>query len=174
MVARVLFWAVVVATFGVYAVMLTWSLPKISAEAAGLPAFDMRPSGYGHTEATTFLRALTPTGANFYLKVQHRLDLAYPALLAIASGWAMLRLAPPWRWRSALLLVPIPGMVFDYLENRAVAAMLAAGADGLTLEMAARASMFSQLKAATTTLSLSLLLLLILLWAFRRWRVREN
>jgi flagellar biogenesis protein FliO len=65
-------------------------------------------------------------------------------------------------------------MVFDYLENRAVAVMLLAGADGLTPEMVAQASRFSQLKAIFSTLSLGLLLILILAWAFRRWRTRAR
>ena len=169
---RLLFWAVVLATLAVYAVMLGWSIPAISDAAGGRAVFDMLPAGYSYAEAQAFLADLSPEGANFYLRVQHRLDLIYPALLAISTGWAMVRLAPHWRWRPALLLAPIPGMVFDYLENRAVAVMLLAGADGLTPEMVAQASRFSQLKAIFSTLSLGLLLILILAWAFRRWWAR--
>jgi hypothetical protein len=169
---RLLFWAVVAATVAVYAVMLGWSIPAISDAAGGRAVFDMLPAGYSYAEAQAFLAALSPDGADFYLRVQHRLDLIYPALLAISTGWAMVRLAPHWRWRPALLLAPIPGMVFDYLENRAVSVMLLAGADGLTPEMVAQASRFSQLKAILSTLSLGLLLILILAWAFRRWRAR--
>ena len=169
-----LFWAVVLATLAVYAVMLGWSIPAISDAAGGRAVFDMLPAGYSYAEAQAFLAALSPEGADFYRRVQHRLDLIYPALLAISTGWAMVRLAPRWRWRLALLLAPIPGMVFDYLENRAVAAMLSAGADGLTLEMVAQASRFSQLKAIFSTLSLGLLLVLILAWAYRRWRARAR
>ena len=169
-----LFWAVVVATLAVYAVMLGWSIPTISDAAGGRAVFDMLPAGYSYAEAQAFLAALSPVGADFYLRVQHRLDLIYPALLAISTGWAMVRLAPHWRWRPALLLVPIPGMVFDYLENRAVAAMLSAGADGLTPEMVAQASRFTQLKAIFSTLSLGLLLVLILAWAYRRWLARAR
>lgn len=171
---RWLFWSVVAATFAVYAVMLGWSIPAISDAAGGRAVFDMLPAGYSYAEAQAFLAALSPEGADFYLRVQHRLDLIYPALLATSTGWAMLRLAPRWRWRLALLLVPIPGMVFDYLENRAVAAMLLAGADGLTPEMVAQASRFSQLKAIFSTVSIGLLLMLILAWAFRRWRARAR
>ena len=171
---RLMFWAVVAATLAVYAVMLSWSIPAISDAAGGRAVFDMLPAGYSYAEAQAFLAALSPDGADFYLRVQHRLDLIYPALLAISTGWAMVRLAPRWRWRTTLFLVPIPGMVFDYLENRAVAAMLSAGADGLTPEMVAQASRFSQLKAIFSTLSLGLLLMLILAWAYRRWLARAR
>ena len=172
MLARLLFWSILAATLGVYTAMIFWSIPAISAEAGGLPIFDMRPGGYTFAEAQDFLMALTPEGAKFYLRVQHRLDLAYPALLAVATGWAMVLLLPRWRWRYLLPLVPLPGMVFDYLENRAVSVMLAAGAQGLTPEMVAQASVFSRLKAAFTTLSLGLLLILVLVWIVRRWRRR--
>ena len=130
----------------------------------------MLPFGYSYADAQVFLTELTPEGTDFYLRVQHRFDLIYPALLAIATGWAILRLAPqsPARW--VLVLVPIPGMLFDYLENHAVAAMLVIGPDGLTPEMVARASLFSQLKALCNALSLGLLLILVLARAFRRWR----
>lgn len=170
MLARILYWSVFVSTLGVYATMLFWSIPSISAEAAGLVVFDMRPAGYSFAEAQAFLSALTSGGKQFYLKVQLRLDSVYPALLAMTIGWGMIRLAPNWHWRFVLASVPIPGMVFDYLENGAVAAMLAAGADGLTTEIVARASVYSRLKAGFTMLSLGLLFLLVLVWAFRRWK----
>jgi hypothetical protein len=173
MLARVLFWSTVVATLGVYAAMVFWSIPLISADAGGRAIFDMRPGGYTLSEAEAFLGALSGEGADFYRRVQHRLDLVYPALLMITSGWAMVRLVPRWRWRLVLFLVPVPGMVFDYLENRAVAGMLAAGTDGLSPEMVNQASMFSRLKATFVTLSLGLLLILLLAWVVRWWRSRE-
>jgi hypothetical protein len=40
-----LFWAVVVATLAVYAVMLGWSIPAISDAAGGRAVFDMLPAG---------------------------------------------------------------------------------------------------------------------------------
>jgi hypothetical protein len=169
-----IFWAVVVATLAVYAVMLGWSIPAISDAAGGRAVFDMLPAGYSYAEAQAFLAALSPEGADFYLRVQHRLDLIYPALLAISTGWAMVRLAPRWWWRPALLLVPIRGMGFGWVESRAVAAMLSAGADGLTPEMVAQASRFSQLEGVFRTLSLGLRLVRILAWVFRRWRARAR
>ena len=170
MTARGIFWLIVLATVGIYATMLMWSIPAISEEAAGLIVFDMLPAGYSFVEAHAFLSALTPQGEQFYLNVQHRLDMFYPALLALMTGWAMIRLLPTWRWRFVLLFFPIPGMVFDYLENNAVAVMLATGPDGLTQEMVAQASMYSRLKAGFTTLSLGLLCVLILIWVVKRWR----
>jgi hypothetical protein len=58
-----IFWLVVAATLGVYLVMVLWSIPRISAEAGGLPVFDLRPGGYTFEEARAFLAALSPEGA---------------------------------------------------------------------------------------------------------------
>ena len=97
-----IFWLVFAAMLGNYLAMILWSIPRISAEAGGLAIFDMRPAGYSFEEAKTFLAALSPDGARFYVQVQHRLDSAYPALLAVTLGWAIIRLAPAswgvWRW----------------------------------------------------------------------------
>lgn len=93
---RALYWSVLAAALLLYAVILLWSLPTISATAGGLATFDTRPAGYGFAEARTFLAALTPAGRDLYLSVQHRLDLVFPPLMALALAWSTLR------WRRPL------------------------------------------------------------------------
>lgn len=166
---RVAFWLLFAATLCVYAIMLAWTLPAISAAAGGLAPFDMRPSGYSFDTAKAFLAALSPAGRNLYLNVQHRLDTAYPALLAATLFFAIWALAPerwgPLRW--AIALVAIPGAAFDYLENAAVAVMLAAGADALTPDMVATASGWTVAKSTATSIAMTVLLALL---AARGWR----
>lgn len=167
-------WVVAAATICVYATMLVWSIPKISAEAGGLPVFDLRPGGYSYAEAQAFLAALSADGKRFYASVQLRLDTAYPALLAVTLAWSILRLAPAgWGvFRPLLAATPVPGMIFDYWENSDVARMLAAGPDGVTPAMVKAASFHSQAKAAATTVSMTVLLVLLAIWAVRRFRGR--
>lgn len=168
---RALFWLILASALGLYAVMLAWSIPTISTAAGGLPIFDMRPTGYDFAAATTFLKALSAEGRRFYLQVQHRLDLVYPPLLALATAWATLWLAPTgWRRAWPLLVAPaVFGAIFDLLENSAVTALLTAPLDQITPAAVARASHFSQLKAAFNIVSMLLVLLVLLLWAIR-WR----
>lgn len=167
-----LFWAVVAVALADYFAMVFWSIPRISAEAGGLAVFDMRPGGYSFEEAKAFLAALSPEGAAFYTGVQHKLDAAYPALLALTLGWAILRLTHArWgRWRWLLAATALPGMVFDYLENLDVSAMLKLGPEGVTPQLVEAASRHSQLKAAATSVAMAVLLVLLALWTFRRWR----
>jgi hypothetical protein len=157
---RVAFWTLVAVTAAIYLVMVGWSLPKISSEAGGATPFDMRPLGYSFPEAQSFLTVLSAEGARFYLHVQHRLDLLYPALLAATLFLAIRALAPRRTVLSPnlLALTALPGCVFDYLENAAVSEMLRAGADGVTPELVARASLWTCLKSGFTTVAMLLLL----------------
>jgi membrane protease YdiL (CAAX protease family) len=159
---RLGFWGLFGVTFGIYGVMLAWSLPTISAAAGGLAPFDMRPGGYSFAEALAFLTALTPEGAAFYRGTQHLLDLFYPGLLALTLYFAIAALLPKrlgaWLWVVALIAVPTG--LFDYLENGAVTAMLDAGPAGLTPALVETASRFTLLKAAGSTLAMSTLLVL--------------
>ena len=119
---RVAFWALFAVTNIVYLVMVVWSLPKVSEAAGGLVPFDMRPTGYSFEEAKAFLAALGPEGTAFYLHVQQRLDLLYPALLAATLFFAIRALTPSWspipasvsvdsgtsrRWRIRSIVRPI-------------------------------------------------------------------
>jgi hypothetical protein len=167
---RLSFWLLFAATLATYGAMLVWTLPAISAAAGGLAPFDMRPTGYSHDEARAFLMALSPEGKALYLDVQHKLDAAYPGLLAATLFFATAALAPKswglWRW--VIALVAIPGAVFDYLENAAAAVMLLGGVDGLTEDTVAAASRWTTLKSWATTVAMTVLLVLL---AAQAWRV---
>jgi hypothetical protein len=173
---QIAFWVLFAVTLGVYLVMVAWSLPAVSDAAVGLAPFDMRPGGYSFDEAKAFLSALSPEGADFYRNVQQRFDLFYPALSAATLFFAIAVLAPKswgvWRWVAALTAVP--GAVGDYLENHAVAGMLALGADGITPGVVARASMWTLVKSSFTTLAMAILLLLLILSGVRKLRVRKQ
>ena len=131
---RIAFWGLVGVALAVYALMLTWSLPTVSSAAGGLTPFDMRPGGYSLADANAFLTALSAAGADFYRTVQQRLDIVYPALIALTLGLSIAKLLPRgmgyWQWLAALVAVPIA--VCDYLENHWVAVMIDAGPALLT------------------------------------------
>lgn len=173
---RAAFWTLFAATVIVYGVMVLWSLPILSEAADGLIPFDMRPAGYGLSEAQAFLAALPPDAVAFYLGVQHLLDTLYPALLTATLFFAIAALAPAriggWRW--LLAATALPGAVFDWLENAAVAAMLNAGADGVTPELVATANRWTVLKSAFTTFAMAVLVVLLVRWAIGRFRRRGS
>lgn len=163
---RVLFWVVVLATGGVYLVMVLWSLPKISGMSGGLLPFDLRPMGYSVKEARALLAALDDPARAFYRDVQHRLDLFFPGLLALSLSLSFLRLAPR-RWALALSAVMIAAAGFDYAENAAVAGLLSAQAPTDAAILAA--SRFTVMKSVLVTFGMVALLVLLAGAGWRRW-----
>jgi hypothetical protein len=167
---KAIFWLVFAAMAAVYATMLIWTLPTITAEAGGLAPFDMRPLGYSLDEAKAFLSALSADGRDLYLNVQLWLDLFYPALLAVSLIFATILLAPPGLLRWLLILPAVLGMVFDYLENFSIGRMLEAGPDALTEALAAEASRWTILKSGFTTVSMMAVIVLLVIWFVTRQR----
>ena len=163
-------WLCFGAMLAVYAAMALVTLPRIAVEAQGLLPFDLRPLGYTYAEATAFLAALSPAGRDIYLTIQHRLDLAYPALLALTLAFAILLLGPrSWkRVRWIVALMPVPGAVFDYLENAEVAKMLRAAPEAVTPEIVEIANRWTLLKSGSTTIVMVIVLLLLVGWFYRR------
>ncbi|TNB48479.1 hypothetical protein FF124_09155 [Martelella lutilitoris] len=155
----------------IYGAMTVWTLPAISQAAGGLMPFDMRPGGYSRGEAQAFLAALSPQGRAIYLGPQQRLDLVYPAALALTLGIALYLLAPFNRfWKGLLAMIPVLGMVFDYLENAAVRAMLLVGPSGLQPGQVETASLLTTAKVIFDSAGYGLVLVFLILWALRRWR----
>jgi len=122
---RLAYWLVVAVTLGVYAAMLIWTLPGISAGAGGLAPFDMRPTGYSADDARAFLAVLSDDARQLYLGPQAMLDRAYPILLAVVLGGAIWMLFSASWLRWGLLGAVGIGMIADFVENARVAAMLA-------------------------------------------------
>ncbi len=172
--ARIItFWALVAAVLGLGAVMAGWSVPRLTADA-GAPIFDMRGAGFGIDEARAFLRALSPEGVQFYLNVQQRLDLLFPALFGLVMAWSILwasRPLPIWIGGPFAVLA-ILGALADYAENIAVAGMLRAGADAVTLDQVSTASRWVITKTLVWGV-VGLVLLQLIIWrGWRGWRAR--
>ena len=166
-----------IVSFALWAMMMFWTLPYLRRVAGGLEPFDLRPFGYTLEEARALLHALSDIGRAYYADVQLQLDTAYPALYALSRGLLLLWLTAPGRTaakpvplpvRATLLVLPVLTAWFDYFENDAIAAMLAAGPE-VGADLVARASFWTQAKwlAGVVTEATCLTLLAI---AFMRWR----
>lgn len=162
----ILLWCIAAVTLAVYLAMVLWSLPRIADWAGGLAPFDMRPFGYTPAEARAFLAALPEEGRVFYRDVQHRLDLAFPGLMALSLVLAFRRLAPGVTG-LALGLLALAGAGFDYAESAAVSGLLSGEPTDTDLVAASRLTLA---KSVATTLALSALLILLVRAGLRRWR----
>ncbi len=169
-----LFWISLLVSLAIYAAMVFWSLPFIQQQAGGLRPFDLRPGGYSLAEASEFLQRLSEQGRTFYLTVQHKLDFFYPALLAITLGCGLWLMAPA-SWKVArwlLILLPLPGMAFDYVENYFVASLLKASPALIDERAVAAASLATVIKSITTTVAIVALVVLLLMWRLRKRRTK--
>ena len=169
---RISFWVLFTVTFILYLIMSLWSLPYISTLAMGLVPFDFRPSGYSDIEAREFLNALNQTGRDFYINVQHKLDFAYPILLAATLAFSIFLLVPIG-WGKLKITLPffaVPIAIFDLLENFSVAQMLNADIANLSSELIAKASFYTVLKSYSTTIIASFSLVLLLRWFWIRFK----
>ena len=124
------FWLGFLVASGIYLAMALWSVPFIADEAGGRAPFDMRPMGYSLNDAKSFLGALSQEGRAFYLDVQQKLDIAYPAVLGLTLILGLqLALRPPWG--TVFGTVALMATAADYFENYLVAGMLQTAPEAL-------------------------------------------
>ncbi len=162
------FWTCFSIATVIYLIMVLWSLPLISAAAGGDIPFDMRPMGYSGEEARVFLTALSDEGRAFYLGTQHMLDSIYPGLLGMTLALGLMLVYRGWV--AALGVILSGGVaVADYLENRAVTAMLKAAPREVSDAMADAASGWTVLKSGLSTVVFLALLFGVLRIGWRRW-----
>lgn len=162
-----IFWPVLAATLAAWLCMNLWSLPGIEEMADGLRLLDMRFTGYSFDDVQAFVAAIGDEGAALYLGPQMWLDMVFPPLLGAV-------LFMTYRW----LFPGLPGLIIgavsltyvaaDILENLAITALLRAGADGVTQEMAATAHRWTTAKWSLAIVGLILLVIGIALRLRRR------
>ncbi len=168
---KIVFWAIFLATMGIYAAMLIWTLPTIQREAGGLVPFDMRPTGYTYEEAMAFILSLSEYGRKLYLGPQRWLDLFYPVGLALTLCLAIAALVPLTKvWKFLFAIVAVPGMCFDYLENSAIRYLLLTTPDSINAAAVETASRYTILKSVFDTVAFVVLVTMLVLWLIRRFR----
>lgn len=140
-----MFWVFVAAMLVPWLVMNLWTAPRIEDLAGGSRLLEMRLTGYSFDDARGFVAAIGEEGARLYLDVQLWLDTVFPPLLGavLFLGYRWLFPGLPGR---IIGTISLGSVVVDYLENAAVAAMLRAGADGMTSQMAATANFWTTTK----------------------------
>ncbi len=170
------FWIVFALTLGNYLAMLLYSTPILDKMSGSLPIFDLRISGYDLAQARALLRALGDDGISFYLNVQQMLDFTFPALLGLTLMLAIILLAPArlGRWRYALALVAIAGMVFDYMENAAVRLLLLSGPDNINQQIVALASARSVNKAIFVAIAMVIVVVFLLLAVRKKFHAHKS
>ena len=161
------FWAILAATLAAWLGMNLWTVPRIEETAGGLRLLDMRFTGYSYADVQEFVAAIGDEGTGLYLGAQYWLDMVFPPLLGAVIFFF-------YRWLFPGLSGLITGVISltyvaaDILENLAVAAILRAGVNGLTPEMAATANQWTTIKWGLAIIGLLMLIIGIALRLRRR------
>lgn len=149
----------------IYVLMISVTLAHIEAVSGQVP-FDMRPFGYGPSDAATLLEALGADGRAYYLRYQISLDTVYPAMLALTLiatfSWFGRRMPDSKLIRSGIIL-SVGCALFDYLENIGIAAMIWSWPE-VSIALVYAASTATIVKSALTTSAVLLALMIGFLW----------
>lgn len=158
---------------GVFAVIMIWSLPHLSALADGQAMFDARPMGYDFGQAKSIINSLGANGRQFYLNTQLKLDLFYPALFAISFSLLIFKfsqmLSQSAKWALVLSIAPMLTGVFDYVENHFIGQMLDQ-AENLTEITVQYANWFTVAKAILSTITQTSALILFIFVIIQKLR----
>lgn len=152
----------------IYLAMIGVTLAHIETVSGQRP-FDMRPLGYGPTEAAALLDALGPEGRAYYLSHQIPLDTLYPAMMALTLIAAMRWLGRHTPGRTLVNLgtvVSVGAALCDYAENLGIVVMIQSWPN-LSDPLVQSASTATIAKSVLTTLAMSLALLMAGLRVFR-------
>ena len=144
----------------IYVLMITVTLAHIEAISGQVP-FDMRPFGYGPSDAAMLLDALGADGREYYLSRQIPLDTLYPALLALTLSSAICwfgRRVPNRRLVHLGVAFAIGSALFDYAENLGIVAMIYGWPD-VSGSLVYAASTATIAKSVMTTMAVILVLL---------------
>ena len=149
----------------VYLLMIYVTLAHIEAVSGHVP-FDMRPFGYGPTEAATLLEALGVEGRAYYLSHQIALDTLYPAMLTLTLIATICWFGQRMPNRNLVrfgVAISIGIALFDYVENLGIAAMIWSWPE-VSVPLVFATSTATILKSAFTTVAVLLTLLVGFSW----------
>lgn len=160
-------------TMAVYAVMLSYSIPAVSAFAPELPLFDLSPSGYSFRYANELLNSLGADGRNLYLFTQLPIDFIYPGLFSITYSLMLVWLCGKLFNKNSKIyyfaLVPFLAGVFDYVENIYIIKMINSFPD-LQVTTVKMASLFTVLKSSFTMAFFVLLVVFFVMLLKQKYR----
>ncbi|SOC08461.1 hypothetical protein SAMN05880501_10586 [Ureibacillus xyleni] len=161
----------------IYLFMQIYTIPRIRHEAAGLFIFDMKPLGYTHEYATTFLSHLTEKGYELYTYVQLPLDLLFPllnCLTGLCTFILLTRLSQNSKSKYSMIVLSLPfiAMVADYLENIMIFIMLSYKS-AVPIHIVYISDIFTICKSISTTIFYMIIIFLCIIYGIT-WIKNRN
>ena len=124
-------WRTILALLVVVIIVNAGIFPVVAQRMAEYAGVSVRPMdlrlSYSAEQAYTILLSLGDSGRRLYAIVEATVDVIYPVVYTLFLFLLIERLltdAPRPRWLDLATLVPFVAMVFDWLENAAILAMI--------------------------------------------------
>lgn len=144
---------------------------RMGSGGATFRPLDLRLS-YSADDAYAVIGALTPDARRLYAIVELSIDMIYPVVYAffffVLVRWLLGKIPAQPKWLERAALVPFAAMLFDWLENIGIVAMIARFPD--------RPGALAPLSSAMTTLKWVCfgLMLALVLYAAARWVISRR
>jgi len=155
----------------VYAIMVTFTIPKVMSFSGGIKLLDMMPGGYNAEYVNTLLNTLGENGRNAYLFIQLPVDMIYPFLFAVSSclvlAYFLNKLTKLEGKLFYLCFIPLFAGAFDYCENIGIITMLNNYPNNSDL-LSQATSIFSVLKTSFAVTYFSILITLLIVLGIRK------
>jgi hypothetical protein len=161
------------AIVAINAVIFPWAAQTMGSAGVPFRPLDLRLS-YSADEAYTVISSMTPEARWLYWVVELSVDMVYPLVYGLFFFLLVRRLiadsAPP-RWLQRAAFIPFAAMIFDWLENVGIVAMIAHFPDRVE-KVAPLSSAMTSLKWVCLALTLALLVYSAVRWVMYRLRAR--
>ena len=151
------------------ATILPAQAAKAEAYAGDVGSVDMR-FFYGPDDVYEIAEAYGEHGRQAYVRARLTFDVIWPLVytffLATAISYVFLRAFSSDHWAQLLNLVPVGGLLFDYLENISISIVMSAYPTRLNW-LASLTAVFTPIKWLLVNGSFVVLLAGLLVWAFK-------
>src|SRR5690606_11816224 len=147
----------------VYVIMLSVTIPQVSAYVGGMKLPDMMPGGYPADYIRELFTALGEEGRKAYLTRQLPLDFLYPLLFGLTYSLILfelfLTLFPHKKLLLLLSIFPALAGTFDYQENFLLVKLLKTY-PRLEEDVISMCNFSTVMKSVNTTISFTLIFIL--------------
>lgn len=144
-----------------------------AVEKADLKPMDLRFQ-YTKTDVDDFFKAIGPKGKEHYKFIESKIDMAYPIVYALFFMSLITFLLRKNKWNSGLIqwlaFLPLLAAIPDYFENFNILKMLELGTSDA---LAAKGSLYTQIKWMGVLLSLLTILVLTIRLGLMRFRPKQ-
>jgi hypothetical protein len=174
-------WKFILPLFILFAFFSFYLFPEYQSQMGAHASQQVQPLdtrvSYTTEEVKTLFTALGVEGRNLYSFITGKIDMVYPVIyglmLTLILAYLIRKLSARYSPLLLFALLPLAGMVFDYLENIQILRLLDTYPE-FSDQMVATGQTLTRTKHGFLFLSITLILLLAIVYATKRFLLKKN